>query len=73
MTRDADDAVIKKAYRKLSLKWHPDKAKGKDQSTAEAKFADIAKAYEILSDASARQANDIGAFHTSPPTSGRSQ
>ncbi len=43
----ADD--IKKAYRKLAHKFHPDKAKG-DHKEAEAKFKEIDEAYQILSD-----------------------
>ena len=36
---------IKRAYRKMSLKFHPDKAQG-DKKKAEQKFAEIARAYE---------------------------
>ena len=46
--RDASDDVLKKAYRKLAMKWHPDKNPGNEEVTT--KFARIAKAYEILSD-----------------------
>lgn len=54
--QDADDAVIKKAYRKLSLKYHPDKNKGnmKAQKTFEA----VAAAYEVLSDENSRALYD---------------
>jgi hypothetical protein len=37
---------IKRAYRKASLKWHPDKAKG-DKKKAEERFGEIARAYEV--------------------------
>ncbi|ETV85328.1 chaperone DnaJ [Aphanomyces astaci] len=43
---DASEGDIKKAYRKLSLQYHPDKNKG--NSDAEAKFQSISRAYEIL-------------------------
>jgi len=46
---------IKKAYRKLALKWHPDKNKSKE---AEEKFKGINEAYEILSDSKKRQTYD---------------
>merc|ERR1711959_599546 len=55
--RNADDRVIKRAYRKLSLKYHPDKWSG-DTKVAEKKFAEIAKAYEILSDKKKRKTYD---------------
>lgn len=49
VSRDADDAVIKSAYRKLALKWHPDRNKGNEEE-ANVKFKDINKAYSVLSD-----------------------
>lgn len=48
ITKDADENTIKKAYRKLAKQYHPDKNQGDKE--AEAKFKDIAEAYEILSD-----------------------
>ncbi len=52
----ADD--IKKAYRKLALKWHPDRHKGKAQAAAEARFKQISEAYEVLSDGEKRSKYD---------------
>ena len=46
--KSASEAEIKKAYRKLALKFHPDRNQG--DSSAEAKFKEISYAYEILSD-----------------------
>lgn len=45
--RGASAAEIKKAYRQLSLKYHPDKNPSEDAAT---RFAEIASAHEVLSD-----------------------
>jgi len=43
--RDASTNQIKRAYRKLAMKWHPDK--NPDDPTAQEKFQDIGAAYEV--------------------------
>lgn len=61
--KTASENDIKKAYRKLAAKWHPDKFIGKteeEQSEAETKMRDINEAYEILSDKNKRQEYDNG-------------
>lgn len=53
--RDADKATIKKAYRKLARKYHPDVS---TETDAEAKFKDISEAYNVLKDEEKRAAYD---------------
>jgi molecular chaperone DnaJ len=48
VSRDADTQQIKKAYRKLALKYHPDRNDGSKES--EARFKEITEAYEVLRD-----------------------
>lgn len=55
ISRDASDAEIKKAYRKLSKKYHPDINK---EPEADAKFKEVTEAYEVLSDSQKRAAYD---------------
>lgn len=56
--RDADADAIKKAYRKLALKWHPDRHAGESQAKAEEQFKRVSEAYEVLSDSEKRQKYD---------------
>ncbi|MDP2878441.1 MAG: DnaJ domain-containing protein, partial [Sulfuricella sp.] len=56
VNKDANDDEIKKAYRKLAMKFHPDR--NPDNPKAEEHFKEAKEAYEILSDASKRTAYD---------------
>jgi len=55
LDKDATQKDVKKAYRKLALKWHPDVCKEKN---AEEKFKELAEAYEVLSDEKRRKDYD---------------
>jgi molecular chaperone DnaJ len=56
--KNASEEEIKKAYRKLAMKHHPDRNQGDASKDAEAKFKDAKEAYEMLSDAQKRAAYD---------------
>ncbi|MEX2007502.1 MAG: DnaJ C-terminal domain-containing protein [Candidatus Levyibacteriota bacterium] len=55
LSKNASPDEIKKAYRKLALEYHPDRNKSKE---AEAKFKEVTKAYEVLSDSQKKQTYD---------------
>jgi molecular chaperone DnaJ len=70
-SRDASDADIKKAYRRLAMKHHPDRNTG-DSEEAEERFKEAKEAYEVLSDANKRAAYDqYGHAGVDPSMGGR--
>ena len=56
--KNASEDEIKKAYRKLAMKYHPDRNQGDAAKEAEAKFKEAKEAYEMLSDTDKRSAYD---------------
>ncbi|KAL3668943.1 hypothetical protein V7S43_006231 [Phytophthora oleae] len=59
VTKQFSDRELKKAYRQLALKYHPDKAENaEDKEEAKEKFVEVSEAYEVLSDADKRKEYD---------------
>ena len=61
VSKDATEKDIKKAYRKLAFKWHPDKNPD-NKKEAEEKFKEVNEAYSVLSDPEKRRQYDMGGF-----------
>ena len=57
VSKNSSPDEIKKAYRKLAHKYHPDKGQG-DNGANDAKFKEVNEAYEVLKDSSKRQRYD---------------
>jgi DnaJ family protein C protein 3 len=60
VSRSATQKEIKKSYRDLALRWHPDKVSAEDKEKAGSMFQDIGEAYEVLSDEELRAKFDRG-------------
>jgi molecular chaperone DnaJ len=68
--KNATDDDIKKAYRKLAMKYHPDRNQGEEAKKAEEKFKEAKEAYEMLSDGQKRAAYDKFGHAGVDPSSG---
>src|SRR3954453_11179761 len=69
VTRDAREDDLNKSYRRLAMKWHPDR--NPDNPRAEDHFKEAKEAYEILADASKRAAYDQFGHAGVDPQAGR--
>lgn len=58
VSRDAGKNEIKRAYKRLSIKYHPDKTPEKEREAAKEKFHEVSEAYEVLSDEEKRKLYD---------------
>src|SRR3954451_9388797 len=58
VAKTADGEEIKRAYRRLAMKYHPDRNDGEAKAEAEAKFKECAEAYEVLADDQKRKRYD---------------
>lgn len=75
VSKNATDEDLKRSYKRLAMKWHPDK-NGENKKEAEAKFKQISEAYDVLSNAHKRQIYDLygeealksGQFDQASPT-----
>lgn len=71
VAKDSTEEDIKKAYRKLALRWHPDK-NPEERDSAEARFKEISEAYEVLSNKEKRDIYDrYGKEGLNPQGAGR--
>nr|CAB3447918.1 unnamed protein product [Digitaria exilis] len=67
LKKECSDAELKVAYRKLAMRWHPDKCSSsnsvKHMEEAKEKFQEIQSAYSVLSDANKRFLYDVGVYN----------
>ncbi|KAI0494580.1 hypothetical protein KFK09_024721 [Dendrobium nobile] len=74
LNKECSDAELRNAYKKLALRWHPDRcsAAGKSEFVNEAKekFQEIQEAYSILSDSNKRFLYDVGVYESDDDENG---
>ena len=71
ITKDASQEEIKKAFRKLARKYHPDQSQDADKAVSEEKFKEVAEAYDVVGDPEKRKKYDtLGANWDQPQGAG---
>eukprot|EP00250_Pteridium_aquilinum_P013699 c21513_g1_i1 orf=711-1439(+) len=63
LSSDASASAIRAAYKKLAMKWHPDKCNATDRGVAKLKFQEIQEAYAVLSDEKRKMLYDSGLYN----------
>lgn len=71
IAKNSSDDDIKKAYRKLAMKYHPDRNTDGDKAAAEVKFKELQSAYECLSDPAKRDAYNKHGHQSTDPNFGQ--
>eukprot|EP00916_Digyalum_oweni_P016927 GHVL01027749.1.p1 GENE.GHVL01027749.1~~GHVL01027749.1.p1 ORF type:complete len:236 (+),score=45.74 GHVL01027749.1:187-894(+) len=72
LEKSCNDADIRKSYKKLAIKWHPDKNQTDDKVKCEEMFKKISEAYSVLSDPKKRKIYDMGGDPNSQYSTGGS-
>lgn len=66
LLKEASDDEIKKAYRALAMKYHPDKTEELNKDNAAEKFKEVSEAYQVLSDPEKKRQYDMGGIPQQP-------
>ncbi|KAG2398326.1 DnaJ protein [Vigna angularis] len=68
--KECSPSELKKAYKKLALRWHPDRCSGSREEEGKKKFQAIQHAYSVLSDANTRLLYDVGVYDSDDDQTG---
>ncbi|XP_027902585.1 dnaJ homolog subfamily B member 3-like isoform X1 [Vigna unguiculata] len=68
--KECTPSELKNAYKKLALKWHPDRCSGSHEEEGKKKFQAIQHAYSVLSDANTRLLYDVGVYDSDDDQTG---
>ncbi|XP_047158406.1 dnaJ homolog subfamily B member 3-like [Vigna umbellata] len=68
--KECSPSELKKAYKKLALRWHPDRCSGSREEKGKEKFQAIQHAYSVLSDANTRLLYEVGVYDSDDDQTG---